>query len=745
MTITDDDLDRICAEWRERRCVTFDKVMAQKLRDIEAKVTAIFRFDETAEPNPNEAAQVIVAAEGAQTAPLLIVVYVYAHALRHWQVSMAHWPVDLLDKVCRLMPHVNDHEGEVFRAFHKYVVWLKSGYQAENGLNCSCPTQTREAGRNVREMAAAFKDTLEGIPVSDGDVAQIMRILKLDVNVHLDYFEAIERVAAAVKGLIDGTMDSAQLDDTIGDVRYALAALKGDSHQSNLRPHLAMLEASKGGQAKDQLRIESARLRYCYPFAMLKKEDANQTPGRRRHSLFAISKIEGNQQKGLYADRIPISEESVATARKSDSWPVSWVPEPQRLSDLWRDPQDATINTIDVPDVIVETSDASLTFSCELRLRQGGNHSLILTHEFKPDTSASPRGVTALGSLHLLNQAFRRATSSMGDETIRFEDGKHDTIPKLVEHVLSLIAESFGGEVVCASRGGTPLAIDDFHIVVSQIELSVESENCLRRPACPEDLGKALGGSLLTRDVRQMAATTMEEWLLEAPKALNHLCEEHCRSGELLLGNSNTTVLFTPYSPDWVILDELEEIVVFVVAQKALYRMWHRQLERREKKLSDFNKDLRGAVEHRKKPPDLVEMQSSVLDLRQLQATIGAELARVNSLNVLRSDGYRELHDALRKSASLPRLEDDLKAKLLSLSEEHQQISAMTEALVERRRNDSTAIIEFILGALAVFGILSWVRDLFDHRGWGGFSFEFAIAVVAVIALWGLHEWRRRT
>jgi hypothetical protein len=765
VTITVDQLNRICAEWRERRCVTFDKVVAKELRE---KVTTTFQEDETSKPDINAAAQDIVTAAPGDppSAPLLTVVYVYAHALRHWQVSMADWPVELLVEVCRrLTPHVNGQEGAVFRAFHGYIVWLEHGYQVENGLNCSCPIQTRQTGHDVRRTAETFRATLASITVSDPDVAQVVQILRLDVNAHLGYFGAVERVAATVEGLMDGTMDSAQLNDAIENVAEALAALKGDSHQSNLRPQLATLEALQRGQAEDQLRVESARLRFCYPFAMLKKEDDERAPGPWWRRPIRIFKKKGDEQEGHNPELVMISRESVDKA-KEKARKASWLTGPQRLSDLWRDPQDAMIYTIELPNVIVKTSDALLNFSCEIRLRDAGNHSLILTHEFRPDTPTSPGQVRALRSLHLLNQAFRRATSSMGREAVCFEDEGEDqgagetfeTLTKLVEHTLKLIADSFDAEVVSSSDQRTPpainvsnsdqrtpLAINDFHIVVSQIEFSVESATGLR-PVRPDDFKTAVGASLLTREVRQTAATSLEEWLLLEPLTCDNLFEKQGRSGELALGTANTTVLYMPFSPDWVILDEHEEMVEFVVAQKALYRMWQRQLVRREKKLKKFSDRLRGTVKHKDKLPDSDErkMQDSVLDLLQLKATIGAEQARLHSLSVLRSNGYRDFLDALRRSALLTRLEDDLQATLQSLGEQHEQVSAMTTARVERRHNDSAAIIEFVLGTLAVFGILSWVRDLFNHEGWGGFSVELAIAVVAMIALWGLRAWRRR-
>jgi hypothetical protein len=783
--IENDELNRICKEWSEREYRTIDKVMLRTVPAVLPLIDKAFRSKETDPPNTTETAEQIVAALGIPpSAPLLAVVYLYARALRHWQMSMKQWPVELVVEVCNaLKEHLAGQEERVFSAFGDYVIWLRAGYNAENGLNCSCPVKTRNTGQTVREAATTFSAKLDAIRVSDPDVAQIVQILKVDVEAHTAYFGALERVAATVKGLADGALGSAQLDKAIDDVATAFKTLEGDSHHSNLKPQLAMLETLQQDQPKDWLRIDSARLRYCYPFAILTKEGsnpfANETEDR---DPSATSRTEDEKED------LPEILEALTTKLQSTT---SWLPRQERRSDLWLDAQDAVSYTIELPNVTIKTEtdevhrngwapddEEELDYSCEIRMRPGGNHSLVVTHQFRlPDGLGSPGAARALRSLHLLNQAFRRATGSMGNENISFEGDEYPTIAKLVEHILTELAlqltrvqkKDIDGHqpesVVPPSRGPTdddsgkdpencgssievvsdrstsdlPLAVRDVHIIVSQIDVRLEPGCGAPRHARPADLCTAVGSSLLTREVRQMAATSIEEWLLQEPSECDNLFEKHARRGELALGTANTTILFMPHSPDWVILDEHEEMADFVASQKALYRMWERQLERREDSLRGLTTQLRRAVEDQnRRPPQFEEMQSAVLALRDQQATINAEVARLHSLSVVSTQGYLDLLEALVKSTSLPRLESDLQAKLRSLSEEYDHIAAMTAAIGERRSHHSASIVEFVIGALAVFGLLSWVRDVFEQHGWRGIEVGLAIAAVVTIVLLAL-------
>jgi hypothetical protein len=357
-----------------------------------------------------------------------------------------------------------------------------------------------------------------------------------------------------------------------------------------------------------------------------------------------------------------------------------------------------------------------------------------------------PHSARADASLHVVNQALRRGTLSMGREEVRRTKdpgrGHWDSLLEFVEEALETLRNAVGA----THRNSRDDLANDFHVIVSTTSVQVHQPGRQPRPARPEDFGTVLGASLLTREVRQTAAMTIDEWLLQDPAPFRNLLEATGFRGELALATANTTFLFMPISPGWVMEDEYEPMAEFVASQLSLFRKWELQLKYRMdhlKKIIDT---------HERLGPDQREVEAAELDLRRLETDIHEERARLRSLSICRSRSYRMFLDALLETSAVAKAEADLDRKLHVVKELHDQVAAMTDDLMRRRERRADWSLNVVILVLAVFGALSWLHDLFQDEPWisgrrglrfGAFTVGIFLGLLAL--LWCVSRLKRRT
>ena len=685
----------IRSEWKERGYGAFGRSLGQPdlIEAVDRQFDELVAGDQAT--SVGVGADAIAAAcerlgpEGRDVAPG-VVVYLYLRALHHWQLSMAGWPADLVREVAERL----DAESFV-PGLLGYTEWLGHGYLTENGLNCSCPVQTQD------EAASVAARTVLGATAFDGGgggwLADLRALLREDAAAHTDYFGTVAALAAALLVWVDEgpTPDAAR---TLAAGRESLERLGDDSHATNLRPQLAGFAALVESAHMPRLCVESAQFTYIYSFSLL-DEDGNDVG------------IEGL---------------GVRT----------------QLSDVWAQSAQRRPRQILLPSLTIrDASGDELDYRAEIRLGENHSHYARVTYDFQLPADASEGGLAYL-SLHIVNQTLRRATASMGAEQVwQTDHAQGEPWTSLLEAVAHEVRRL---EHACGAVAN-PLSTlaNDVHVIVATSDVSVQQPDGSWRPAVPGDFASALGSSIFTRAIRQRAATMLEEWLLQPPAPVHNLFDDAGISGELALATANTTVLYMPVSPEWVMADECVQMAEFVASQRSLFRTWERQLERRDQQLAPFLAALERAVTSGADPPDEGELQAAQIALRKLEADIQAELARLKSLNVCRSHTYRSFIDALVAASPIPRFEQGLDGKLAGLAQRHDQLAGMTSALSLRREGEAQRTLELILLVLAVFGVVTWFNDL--YVGWAGTAgWRGLLLGLAVAGLVGFVWWRRR-
>lgn len=723
---SEDDLERVREEWRRRDYRALGRALGRP--DLQTMVDAQFaqlvKAIENGAPEAARGAAVAQAigaivlwwrerAGGDAEVAVAVVAYLYLRALHHWQLSADPWPLALIDGVGTALlaerPVGRSGGSSLVPAIQSYAQWLENGYLVENGFNCSCPVQVYQEATAAQARLAAAPASFGG---GEGWLRQVRSLLREDARFHAGYFAGVAEVAGALcRWAEEGPYQAAT--DAVAAGGRSLAGLAGDSHETDLRSQLAALSSLVRSAEEPSLCIESARFTYLYPFVLL--DDAGRD----------------------------------ASLGASCLLPAGWALDEVQRSDIWTDAAERHTRRIALPELTVTTAGGPLAYQAEVRLGANHQHYVRLTHEYElPEVPAPARPYR---SLHTVNQALRRASRAMGKETVQWTGGAQDqTRRTLLEFVDWAVAELEGA--VGAARNSQKSLGNDFHVILATTAMQVQSPDGASRPARPEDLDSVFGASLVTREVRQMAAIAVDEWMLQDPAPYRNLLAAGGFEGELALATANTTVLYMPTSPAWVMADEYAEMAEFVATQRALSRKWEIQVGLREADLADLIAILEKAVADGDEPPDHQDVQAAEVALRKLEIEIHQERARLRSLSICRSRSYRSSIDALLESSPVPRTEQDLDRTLGIVSQRHDQAAAMSDALARRweqgaesRERKAERDLSLAVAVLAVFGFLSWLHDLYAGSSWANGWRGVAIGVAVVgLVVGALIWWRAR-
>lgn len=716
-------------QWRERDYSVLRQAIrrlnAFPLEDVEGL------FEGMRPPSDAEARDVLrnafKAACGSQQGALLFVTYVYGLCLDRWERIADHHRIHIvLAALEGVVAELSDaelsdvelgrDEIDLLRLIVDLAQCMEHEMAVENAWNCSCPIGMAGHAQASVEHAKSVLEREEQLPRS---FAGLRNVIRLDAAAHHRYFDAVLQIATAMREFLehDGPAP-AHFDDVIRAVAAAEAdeALRGDVYESELRTYRATLEAFAAHAESRRLRIDTADLVYLYPFAL---------SGVSAESAVEQALVTGMQWR-------PASLEPVEV----DQLRLAWV---------WasRSPERAYEGAaVKLPALQVQTTAGQqLTgFHPEVRLSRLGNHHVRVQYRLEK------------GDLHELNQALRRASPSMGEEHLSCERLSSDgvTWTKFADYANEVI-QGVANELAADVVSGSSL---DFHVVIAARAISIQEPNGAITPATVDDIPRVIGASLLLRPVSHDAAS-FEEWIRYPTPEVANLMEKVGIGyvGELAMRTENTTILFMPASPEWVIT-AFEEMVEFVASAPALLTSWERRAwdhgKNLEATLPSFNEWL--AQPDKVLPIDTLQVEGA--KLRQLDADIRRDLAFMHSPGLCRSRGIRNFLDALWEAAGLPALEDDLESQLAVISTLQERLSVMASAIAERsrqklqaRQDDIQFYVQLILGLLAVSSLaelLSWINNTFNISSSPWKWSEAAILVVcALLVTWLFIRMRR--
>jgi hypothetical protein len=377
-----------------------------------------------------------------------------------------------------------------------------------------------------------------------------------------------------------------------------------------------------------------------------------------------------------------------------------------------------------------------LEFTAEVRLSKLGNHYLRIRSELRD------------GTLHDLNQALRRASPGMGDETVtsaggewtRFVSGD-DEDPGYVEAIIAGAAKRVGAEIV-----GDPTS--DFHIGVGIRRATIQGGDAAGSPPDADDLRQAVGSSLLFHSVGDHA-TSLEEWVRYPAPEVENLMEGAGSVGDLIMRTPDTTVLYLPTSPEWL-CGEYEEMTEFVASLPPLLALWERRIRERAKELERAMADLRTAGDDAGER--LGQIHRDEAELHEVQAEIRAALADLHSPRLVDSRTTRAFLDRVWMAAGLPALETGLERQMAISATLQERLAALASGIAEdnrrqlekrqrqaeQRQQRLQRFVEAGLGVItltSLAGLFDWLNAGFEIERMSFIWLEVGLLVGSIVAL----------
>jgi hypothetical protein len=292
----------------------------------------------------------------------------------------------------------------------------------------------------------------------------------------------------------------------------------------------------------------------------------------------------------------------------------------------------------------------------------------------------------------------------MGAEKVKSE-GHPTTWENVADYADEVIATIAGALRATPVRNLNALS----HVVLGARSISVELPDGTASPASAETLEQTVGATLLFHPVRHLA-TSLEEWVCYPPPTVDNLLAEQGYVGELIVRTDNTTVLFMPKSPEWLI-DEYEEMVEFVASVPPLFTLW-------EKDALDVNMRLKKMLRIEHVP--VRELHAHEVAILEHEGAVREQLAFLHSQALCRTRGQRRFLNQLWKAAALRALEDELEEGLTRLAERQARIAAMIRRADQEhsaRLSERVQIVLALIAAASLAGVLQWATSAYEIGG----------------------------
>jgi hypothetical protein len=691
----------IQTEWRDRE----HRASRQAISEVEGLViddvdSLLFA---TGSPSQKSADDILerafAAAADAPDGEVLLAMYLYGRCLEKWEQTEDYARIRIVLVALKnlagtLRPDGSSANGraQLFSVIVGQAQVMTNAMRVEDALSCSCPVAM---GTRARDVVKRLDALLEQERALDDDLHDLREVLRNDAATSRRYYDTIAAVADAVCAFV--TQEAPGPTDFDLALNALSIALQGDVYESELRAHYASLKALRDCAEKPRLRIDDAEVVYVYPFA-LKGVDGEEAVERALDGRVT----EALHKLGLGAPK----------ARKLE------------LNDLW-EPRDALESgysgvSIELPRIAVTTTALDeFEVDAEVRLSRLGNHHLRVRCRLQD------------AGVHEVNQALRRGTHAMGEETLKSGTRTWTKFPHYAYDVIRAIAAKLGEKQV-GNLNATS------HVVLAARSISVQHRDGRTSPAKLAEVEEAVGATLLFHPVRHLA-TSLEEWIRYPRPSVKNLLGQQGYAGDLVARTDNTTVTFMPASPEWLV-DEYEEMIEFVASIPPLLTQWEDQAWRLAKELDKIEQTHKQDI-------SMESLREKATRALVLEQDIRGQLAFLRSPALCRTLAQRQFLDQLWKAAGLPALESELERRLTRLTERQGRIAALVRREEQKHAERFADRIQILLGLLAVAsltGVALWINDAFDvHRGawaWGETAGLAGAGLFVVVVI----AWARR-
>lgn len=265
------------------------------------------------------------------------------------------------------------------------------------------------------------------------------------------------------------------------------------------------------------------------------------------------------------------------------------------------------------------------------------------------------------------------------------------------------------------------------------------------------NLDRAVGGRILGRSI-QRAAATLEEWVRYPPMPGTGTAGQAAAStiagipemglaGDWCAHTGETTVFGIVAAPSWQ-SDIYVEAAQFANSWSPQLQLWSRRLRSIIESLEADSHDPEG-------PEQLRQIETRVLQLRQIERRVRLHLAQINTEELTATLAHRRFLDQLLGMAGLSRLQAELEAEL-------EAAERLTDWFNQEARQKADARRQVLLGWIALFGLfgvtgfLALANSTAFHLGILSFTEQASwegwviVALLVVAVLVGFYFYNKR-
>ncbi|MDT0157044.1 hypothetical protein Q9R19_05325 [Microbacterium sp. ARD32] len=565
------------------------------------------------------------------------------------------------------------------------------------------------------------------------------------------YYRAIHEIAVATAGLL-----SRRIDDVSVDIARITTLIDRGGFRavdaSELRGHLASLEAVHRASERPWLHIDEGRMRIIYGFGVLRQ---------------------GADELSADLDAVRRLADAAEQSERLGPLRLTKVLRRLTLSDVWQGSDSLGRryrgSTLQLEDVVLAAAGAdtdSLTIRTQVQLSDLGNHAVL----FDIDLANAP----AVEVARIVNLA----TPVFGDLT-EIPQALHlhprseprtrlsrlaDVVAAVLDDLRALLRDAGEAEHGAAGDSADPISArsGSFGVVVT-VERASRDVGGVRTPLTSAREIPGLWGAQPLLHPLPAGASGVADWAMYDIDDVDTFELLHLND-ELLAANSNVTLLASFRSPDYAV-SEIESFITFAHSMHGMYEAWQSRVREHAESISGLLTDVESLLaaadasssggdvaaqqEVTDRLGDLVrvieraelELQSFVQSKQAIMlfvespAIVSSPALRMDLDTVLRSNRYHLLRQGFERA-----VRDVLGSRLQPLLDVcHRRIERILDdrqSERERRTERVERVLGVILAVIGISGMASLLQEGFGLRG--DITWWFIVAILVVAAAIGV-------
>jgi hypothetical protein len=653
----------------------------------------------------------------------------YAIAMQEWELTIEHPAIKTrLTKAKAAWEAANKGKphnvGDYARATNIIMSLTDSvidGMDVENAVNNSCVYTLEEKSTDIVNRCTKIKpkpESLENCPY------ELRNLLENIFDDDKEYYQVLKSFAGTMLDYQNSTMSRHQLvakiDDTIDELRNLEKNLQPDVSASELPAYRQVLRAVRCQLKKEPyelIKFESVRFRYFYSFSLDEIEDGCACE-------MAIKVLTGDGSHRV-AGVLP--------------GPAQWAARTDLLSwGVTKSPQRNTVE-IPMPNLYVNRQDRQelRNFRVKILIGASGQHLLEIEHDL-----AEPQ-------LRDINQGLRRPSAFMGRELIISDEScdQGNDVPAnersmalaswsrlphyandVIRDIRALINQSASVSEGINNDSESPEEINngsksDFRTTLEIRRAWICGSDGTRTDATPGDVKRL--ANLLLQPLNRLA-TAPEEWMCyRVPANIQNLIKDDSFASDLAMSRGNTTVLYMPATPDWLIRsynEVLESFASLPVQPNSSSRQLQNEADAAYRALMDDHEFDDDSTEAEKRIDALTETR------RRVQKAIDQARQRrvkLSSSEIIGHSHQRALFENLMAVGRVPELRDELDSSVERADQVYNRVVEREQHLRERRgeraeqehqtaeQKHQTALqwLLFLVGLFSFAGVITLVEQ----------------------------------